>query len=408
MRITFVTSRINLRTGGGSNYSLHLTASELCHLGHEVHLVTLYGSDVPSPEALPYRVTSLSWSGSRFAQMRLVDHILQEETSETDLFHIYEPHLAFGGGRYRQHGGQRPVVVTLNSYQVFCTNLALIDGRCHRSCGVTKRLLHSPSSLAGKARSVPVRLYEHFAGFQHVNAVDQFLPDSPAVERIYAEAGFDMSKSTVIPEVLDYAQIRATLPATSGTARPGGDGVWHILFAGRLVAAKGVDLLIEALAQIDTPVHLHIAGDGPEHDALQAIAGRLGVQERVTFHGWVPNEELWRMYRQVHLFVHPGRWPEPCGRTIQEAMALGVPVVTSDIGGPPWLVGESGLTFRPGDVAGLVRSIETCLSQYDAALARAERAEERAAQFDYRQVVPMIHNVYLGVAGLTARVPVTA
>jgi glycosyltransferase involved in cell wall biosynthesis len=397
LRVTFVTSHINLRTGGGSNFSLQLIVSELARLGHQVRVICLSPDAIDPPDGTPYQVIRRPWRGSRLAQARMVRRILQQHEAETDLFHLYEAHYAFGGGMYRAMGGKVPVLVTLNNYQLFCTNLDMIDGSCHRSCTLIKRLMHAPtSSSLRRLRAVPIRLYEQLLGFRHVNYVDHFLPDSPAVQRIYAEFGFDMGKSTVVVEVVDSERIGAAGVGGAPRLLPteNDDCVWHVLFAGRLIAAKGVDILLDALPLVSVPVHLHIAGDGPERDALLARAQELGVQDRVTFHGWIANEQLWRLYREMHLFVHPGRWPEPCGRTVQEAMTIGIPIVVSNTGGPPWLVGDFGRTFEPGDRAGLARSIEMQLTRYDESLIRAREARERAAGFDYRRVIPGLVEVY--------------
>lgn len=395
MRLTFVVPTINLSTGGGSNFSFHLTASGLARVGHDVRVVILDTGRQQTPNDLPYQVINVAWK--RRAQLwsaRAVADLLRQFSSDTEIFHLYAPSLALGGGFYKAGGGRTPVVVTLNNYQVFCTYAAIMDEHCFRHCGVINRVLHSPSSPARKISSLPFRLYEQWFGFKYVNLLDHFLPLTPAVQEIYAGAGFDMRRSTVIPAVIDYRSMRGRVAGLPADRLRSATGTWHILFAGRLIPAKGADLLVEALPHLRFPAHLHIAGDGPQIEALRARVRALRQESQVTFHGWVANRELWRLYRQVDVFVHPGRWPEPCGRTIQEAMTIGVPTIVSDIGGPPWVLGNYGRTFRPGDPVDLAEKLNECFERYDEAWEIAIRAYERAAEFDFSRAVLKLEEVY--------------
>jgi glycosyltransferase involved in cell wall biosynthesis len=398
MRIAFLVSKVNLDTGGGSNYSLHLTASELTRLGHDVHVITLNPGATHLPDTLPYTVTSAAPGGrSKLGRTSATSGVLRQYADRTDIFHLYDPSLAFAGGLYKRTDGSKPVVVTLNHYQLFCTNPDLMDGHCHEQCGIAKRVMHGKRSPMRKLLSLHVRVHEQLFGFDDVNRVDHFLPDSPAVQKIYAAAGFDMRKSTVIPEVIDYETMRARTREMDGAPAKDNRGAWQILFAGRLVSGKGLDVLLEALRFVHAPIHLHVAGDGPQREPAVARVRALGMESMVTFHGWVPNEELWRMYQQVDLFVHPGTWPEPCGRTIQEAMTVGVPVIVSNVGGPPWLLGEFGRTFHPGDPRDLARQIVSCFEHYPEALDQAHRATVRATEFDYPRVVARLEELYTGL-----------
>jgi glycosyltransferase involved in cell wall biosynthesis len=241
-------------------------------------------------------------------------------------------------------------------------------------------------------------MYWASQGRQYARAVDRLLPDSESLKTVYAESGFNMARSTVIPELIDYERLRTfggnhPRPARS-YAEP-----WHIGYVGRLIRAKGVDLLLEAVDRLVSRVniHVHIAGDGPERATLEQQARRLGLSDRVTFHGWMPQEQVWILYDRADLFVHPGRWPEPFGRTIIEAMTLGLPTIVSDVGHPPTLVRDVGLTFRSGDSADLARSILAAIDDYDRLTAASHEAGQRAAQFSREVVVDALQNVYRGL-----------
>ncbi len=102
-----------------------------------------------------------------------------------------------------------------------------------------------------------------------------------------------------------------------------------------------------------------IAGDGPERERLEALAAELGFGERVTFTGVVSQDEARELYRGSDLFCLPSL-AEGLPAVLMEAMACGLPVVSTRIDAIPELVvdGESGLLVEPGDSAGLRAALE--------------------------------------------------
>jgi glycosyltransferase involved in cell wall biosynthesis len=390
-----VTPSLNLANGGGSNYSLHLTASELVRLGHQVELVVWNHKQPPLPAGLPYGVRYVRHgAGPRWATAQALRQLLVALEAEADLFHLYNPSFVFGGGLYRAQGGRRPVVATLNNYQVFCTNIEVIGSDCYRSCGVRKRLAHADLNPGRKLLSLPTRVWEAQSGFSLLQHVDRILPDSALLQSVYQDAGLALSRCSVIPEVIDYRSFAEHRPTAEQRLAAYEQGGRQVLFVGRLIEAKGADLLVASLPQLDPSVQLQVAGSGPALPALRAQVEALGLQDRVTFHGWIANDQIWRLYRQAQLFVHPGRWPEPFGRTVLEALALGLPTVVSDTGHPPVLLGADGLLFEPGNVAQLAERLRTALERYPERVALAARVAERAAEFDYARVTPRLVQVY--------------
>ncbi|OYW31583.1 MAG: hypothetical protein B7Z47_00695 [Chthoniobacter sp. 12-60-6] len=110
-------------------------------------------------------------------------------------------------------------------------------------------------------------------------------------------------------------------------------------FVGRLVALKGVDMLIAAAAPLirSGAVHLNIIGEGPERERLQALVQRENITAGVRMGGWVPHGKLAARLRESDLFVFPSI-REFGGGVVLEAMALGIPALVLDHGGPPELV----------------------------------------------------------------------
>ena len=115
-------------------------------------------------------------------------------------------------------------------------------------------------------------------------------------------------------------------------------GRWVVLSAGRLAPVKGHADLIRALAPLlnrDSDMELHIAGEGPERSSLEALAVRLGCSQRVRFLG--QREDLPDLLAKADAFVLPSL-SEGFGLAVVEAMAMGVPVIATKVGGVPEVV----------------------------------------------------------------------
>jgi glycosyltransferase involved in cell wall biosynthesis len=123
-------------------------------------------------------------------------------------------------------------------------------------------------------------------------------------------------------------------------------------FVGRLIPHKGVDVLLRAVA-LDDRFTAEIFGAGPESDSLTALADRLGIGERVTFHGHVDEERIPDVYAEFDVLAVPSvplpSWVEQFGRVVVEAQASGVPVIASASGALPDVVGDRGLLVEPND-----------------------------------------------------------
>jgi glycosyltransferase involved in cell wall biosynthesis len=153
-----------------------------------------------------------------------------------------------------------------------------------------------------------------------------------------------------------------------------------LLFLGRLVHYKGVDVLSEAMRALDAT--LLVAGDGPRRSSLEAHAARAGVGERVVFLGQVANQDRAAYYRAADLFVLPSvTQAEAFGIAMLEAMACGTPAICTEVGtGTSWVNrhGETGLVVPPKDPAALVEAIRTVLTdaalRHDLGAAAAHRA----------------------------------
>ena len=159
----------------------------------------------------------------------------------------------------------------------------------------------------------------------------------------------------------------------------------RVLYAGRLRTRKAVAVLVEAFARLQDrhpTARLIVAGDGEQRPALEAQATALGLDAKsIRFLGAIPRPDMVRWYRRADIFCLPSIY-EGFPLAILEAMAVGLPVVTTTASGMPEAVvdGESGLLVPPEDVDALSQALHHLLGDVDARRAMGQAAQHRAAE----------------------------
>ena len=125
-----------------------------------------------------------------------------------------------------------------------------------------------------------------------------------------------------------------------------------VVYAGRLVPEKGVDILLQAFARALQEVpkaQLIIAGDGSQKNSLQSLSQDLGIAEAVTWLGYLPQAEMEQHFAGAWVQVVPSQWAEPFGNVTTEAMMRGTAVIASAVGAQPEIVAsdETGFLISP-------------------------------------------------------------
>lgn len=136
----------------------------------------------------------------------------------------------------------------------------------------------------------------------------------------------------------------------------------HITYVGRLVTEKGVWMLLDALGRLYHRVVLDVVGEGPLAGPLQDAVDGM-PHALVNLHGYLPPDGVRAVLARSAALVVPSVWEEPLGLVVLEAMACGVPVVATAVGGIPEIVqhDRNGLLVEPEDAAGLARAIALVL-----------------------------------------------
>lgn len=188
-------------------------------------------------------------------------------------------------------------------------------------------------------------------GLQTLRLADIAVSYSTAIERHLVRNG--IARHALVP-------LFATLAPADVPAVPG-----RVLYAGRLVAAKGVATLLRAAAEVDC--ELVICGEGRDREALESLAAQLAIAGRTRFAGWLDGPALAREIGAAQVVAVPSLWPEPFGLVGIEAQAAGRAVVASMTGGVgDWLEpDETGVAVRPGDVAALAAALGRLVGDED-------------------------------------------
>jgi glycosyltransferase involved in cell wall biosynthesis len=172
----------------------------------------------------------------------------------------------------------------------------------------------------------------------------------------------------------------------------------EILYIGRLVKTKGVNILLEAVAQLKNsyPIHLTIVGDGDARESLEAQTDELNIGTMVSFEGMQRDKDLY--YRKASIFVYPSIWQEVFGISIVEAMAYGIPCVANRVGGIPEIISdnENGYLTAESTPTGIADAIERAITAFRNCVIGeiSLQGKVTAQRFDVRNTVRGFQNIY--------------
>lgn len=328
---------------GGEDVVVEKTAAMIEKSGNEALMFRRSSRGIDESMWLKIRAFA-SGIYSRSAQRDLSAVLLSERPDVVHAHNLYP--LLSPSVLIACHEARIPVVMSLHNFVLTCpTVMHLSHGKVCESCRggreyscVLKNCRGDVLESAAYAlRSASARRAGTF--HQHV---DRFIVLSRFARDGLVQEGFAADRITVLPN---------SVAAPHEAADPSQGR--YVAFAGRMSKEKGVSVLLDAAAELpDIPFRL--AGDGPLLNELSARA-----TPNVEFVGRLRHEETAEFYRGARMLVVPSVWYEMCPLVVSEAMSLGIPVVSSRIGGLPELVEEdvNGKLFEPGDSSSLRRIV---------------------------------------------------
>ena len=195
-----------------------------------------------------------------------------------------------------------------------------------------------------------------------LSRTDHAIAGDQEADQLLQKAGYPAKKISVIPQYgVDPKLFRKK--DASKLKKKLGLGAFTIGYVGRLVPEKGIHTLLEAFSQLDKPrSKLLLVGNGPLRQELAEKAKDLGIGGDTLFVPAMGQDKLPGYLSCLDVLVLPSlttpKWKEQFGRVIIEAQACGVPVLGSDSGAIPEVIGKAGLIFKEGSVPDLVKSLK--------------------------------------------------
>lgn len=410
MRIMMVSGSFGgpTRPSGGEALHVYTLSQALIKRGHAIATLTKRNSYPPMPfpgsestftirdlfPPLPTKLFQID-PAAYIATLRVI------RSWRPDVIHLHWNPLSLApiaaGARLRI-----PVVATCHSYQYVCLRHQLCcneDGSCQKRY---ERAICAPCLARGVKNRLKVRppvplvdlvLRAVWPARLHVlQKVARFVAPSSAVAKSLRDSGFQAEQIVTIWNGLpqeDYL-IHPRRPSLKPHNA-------SLLYVGRLVPGKGVQCLIEALPlvhRVCPDITLTVVGDGPFRPELERLCASMGLWEVTRFTGERPRSCLPGLYAEADLLVIPS-FAEVFPYVALEAVASGVPVVATAVGGLPEAFGDDVVLVPPMDPAALASGILTILRDPELAAVRAGRAKERClAQFDFETMVDRIETLY--------------
>jgi len=267
--------------------------------------------------------------------------------------------------------------------------------------GWSWHLFAVPALCMAKLRRVPV-----LVNYRGGNA-DQFFSASPwargtlrMADRLVVPSGFLQQVfrrfgfgAEIVPNVVDLSRFTPR----SAQVRPSQDEP-HIIVTRNLEAIYDVETALRAFAIVRNTrsgAKLTIAGSGPEHQKLQQLAETLGVATHVTFTGRLDNEEIPELYRRADLFLNSST-VDNMPISILEALASGVPVVSTEVGGIPYLVedGKTAVLVPPRDAKAMAQALLELVNDPAQAARLAAAGRVSVQQYSWPSVRGCLFAVY--------------
>ncbi len=272
-----------------------------------------------------------------------------------------------------------------------------------QACRIRNRYLPGCKIVTETEQNVDKRLpppFEQMRAYTLANA-DYAVGRNPEAVEILRRKGYT-GPAEVVPNAVDADLFR---PMDRAACRgelglDGSPGTFWAGYVGRMVEEKGLADLVAALAHCPPSFRLLLVGGGDFEPALRAQAAALGLApDRVRFMPAVPMPKVATVMNALDVLVLPSRttpsWKEQFGRVIIEAHACGTPVVGSDSGAIPSVIGDGGLTFAEGNPAELATALRALASDPELrhSLGEAGRRQVHGA-YTWDRVADQMHGIY--------------
>ena len=230
---------------------------------------------------------------------------------------------------------------------------------------------------------------------------DRLIVPSGFLQDVFRRFGL---AADVVPNVIDLGRFAPRVPQ-----RPWAEDGPHLIVTRNLEPLYDIETAIRALAMVRATharTRMTIAGSGPDRDRLAELARSLNVAAHVTFTGRLDNDRVAELYRQADVFINPSL-VDNMPISILESLASGVPVVSTDVGGIPFVVehGKTALLVSPRDAGAMARAVLELLDDPDKADRLVRAGRESVQQYAWSQVRARWFGVYFGLVTCAGPAP---
>ncbi|WP_375460823.1 glycosyltransferase family 4 protein [uncultured Enterovirga sp.] len=335
MKIALVTERFDASFGGLERWTIDF-ASFLAKRDHEVHVVAFGGAEKPGIRLHRANAATTEWGKAR---------ALDRAIATLGAVVVHDTGLSCSGDVFQPQTGSR---------------LASLDREIAAHSRVRRLKASISPQTQGRRLMMSVLERRQIAHARAIIAVSGRVRDLITARYEVNPALISIVRNGIDPGRFSRARL-APLRDASRRRLGIADGETLFISVAHNLRLKGVDISLRALAALradNRSARLVVAGGVPE-PSLAALAANLGIGERVTFTGFDP--EIERLYAAADVFVHPTRW-DACSVSTIEALACGLPVITSEADGASELVrsGETGFVLTdPEDDKALSRTMDT-------------------------------------------------
>ena len=357
---------------GGEDYAVRQQQALLEKRGHEVFLYTRDNAETetfnPLQKATFFVTSFFSWRTYR--EVRAI-----VRRFKPDVAHVHNVYPLITPAVYwalRREGV--PIIQTVHNFRFMCSNgLFFRDGHPCELCK-TGRTWNAVRYRCYRD-SVPLS-----ALYASILALHRAIGTWRRIDRFIALNTFTAGKM-VEGGITEPGRLRVLGNFSPNTIPPASSSQQHapyVLYVGRLSDEKGVDVLIDAAAQVPE-LGVKIAGDGPQEGALRARAARL---PNVEFLGRVEGERKFQLMREARAVAFPSVCYENFSLVLLEALSVGTPIIASRLGGLPTILNEGAdsLFFAPGDANSLAERLRQALANPELMLQLGKRGLEVTLQ----------------------------
>ncbi len=383
MKILMV-NKFHYLKGGSEKYYFEL-ADLLKKKGHEIAFFSMQNEKNETTGNKEYFVESIDLNSNNKLKALDVIYSKQNKQKMKEALEEFKPDIVHLNNFQRQLSSSIieaikekniPIVFTAHDIQAICPNIMMLDPQksiCEnckngKYINCIKKKCIKNSTLKSVLGAIEGYYYKNKKIY--TEKIDAIITPSEFYRKKFIEEGIPEEKVTAIHNFIDINQY---------DVQTQDDG--YALYFGRLSKEKGIINLVQAFSKTATGT-LYIAGEGEEKENIQKIIKENKQEDRIKLLGFLPKDQMKETVRKCKFVVVPSIWYENCPYSIIETLAIGKPVIGTDIAGIPELVenNKNGFTYQRDDIQELSTKMEQLFTDQELVKTMGENAKKIAQE----------------------------